>query len=200
MWSAGGSDWLLEQEVCARPDGADRAADESVGREYGPDAAGQSADAAGKNAKDAFNRVDTLTGVVANLDNYKPLADVSVTFALNKYVLTKDDKAQLDQFAAGTTSAKGYILEVTGGTDTSGPADYNYQLSQKRADAVANYLQEKFNIPPHRFYLVGIGKDQQIATDKTAAGRQKNRRVQIRLLSNMGGQTAPAAGTSPSGN
>ena len=162
------------------------------------DAAGQSADAAGKNAKEAYNRVDTLTGVVANLDNYKPLADVSVTFALNKYALTKDDKAQLDQFAAGTTSARGYILEVTGGTDTSGPADYNYQLSQKRADAVANYLQEKFNIPPHRFYLVGIGKDQQIDTDKTAAGRQKNRRVQIRLLSNMN-QTAPAA-TSPSGN
>ena len=163
------------------------------------DAAGQSADSAGKSAKEAYNRVDTLSGVVANLDNYKPLADVSVTFALNKYVLTKDDKAQLDQFAAGTTSARGYILEVTGGTDTSGPADYNYQLSQKRADTVANYLQEKFNIPPHRFYLVGIGKDQQIATDKTAEGRQKNRRVQIRLLSNVSGQTAPAT-TSPTGN
>ncbi len=163
-------------------------------------AAGQSADAAGKNAKEAYNRVDTLTGVVANLDNYKPLADVSVTFALNKYVLTKDDKAQLDQFAAGTTSAKGYILEVTGGTDTSGPADYNYQLSQKRADAVANYLQEKFNIPPHRFYLVGIGKDQQIATDKTAEGRQKNRRVQIRLLSNMSSDQATPAASAPSGN
>lgn len=164
------------------------------------DAAGQSANSAAKNAKEAYNRVDTLSGVVANLDNYKPLSDVSVTFALNKYALTKDDKAQLDQFAAGTTSARGYILEVTGGTDTSGPADYNYQLSQKRADAVANYLQEKFNIPPHRFYLVGIGKDQQIATDKTAEGRQKNRRVQIRLLSNMSGdQTTPAA-TSPTGN
>ena len=164
------------------------------------DAAGQAADAAGKNAKEAYNRVDTLTGVIANLDTYKPLADVSVTFALNKAVLTKDDKAQLDQFAAGTTSAKGYILEVTGGTDTSGPADYNYQLSQRRADAVANYLQEKFSIPPHRFYLVGIGKDQQVATDKTAAGRQKNRRVQIRLLSNMSGdQTTPAA-AAPSGS
>ena len=162
-------------------------------------AAGQSADAAGKNAQEAYNRVDTLSGVVANLDNYKPLADVSVTFALNKFALTKDDKAQLDQFAAGTTSARGYILEVTGGTDTSGPAQYNYQLSQKRADAVANYLQSKFNIPPHKFYLVGIGKDEQIATDKTAAGRQKNRRVQIRLLSNMSGQQAPAA-TAPSGN
>ena len=163
-------------------------------------AAGQSADAAGKNAQDAYNRVDTLTGVVANLDNYKPLADVSVTFALNKYVLTSSDKQQLDQLASQTTSARGYILEVTGGTDTSGPADYNYQLSQKRADAVANYLQTKYNIPPHRFYLVGIGKDQQVATDKTAAGRQKNRRVQIRVLTNMGTDQQTPAATTPSGN
>ena len=162
-------------------------------------AAGQSADAAGKNAQEAYNRVDTLTGVIANLDNYKPLADVSVTFSLNKYVLTAADKAQLDQLAASATTAKGYILEVTGGTDTSGPADYNYQLSQKRADAVANYLQTKYNIAPHRFYLVGIGKDQQIATDKTAAGRQKNRRVQVRVLSNMSGAQTTSA-TAPSDN
>ncbi len=163
-------------------------------------AAGQSAETAGHNAKDAYNRVDTLTGVVANLDTYKPLADVSVTFALNKAVLTAEDKQQLDQFAATTNSARGYILEVTGGTDLSGSAEYNYALSQRRADAVANYLQTKFNIPPHRFYLVGIGKDQQVASDKTSAGRQKNRRVEIRLLSNMGGQTPAARATTPSGN
>src|SRR6266702_521682 len=40
-------------------------------------AAGQSADAAGKSAQEAYNRVDTLNGVVANLDNYKPLADLN---------------------------------------------------------------------------------------------------------------------------
>ena len=164
-------------------------------------AAGQSADAAGKNAQTAYNRVDSLTGAVANLDTYKPLADVSVTFALNKAVLTADDKAQLDQLAATTNTARGYILELTGGTDTSGRAEYNYALSQRRADTVANYLQAKYNIPPRKFYLVGIGKDQQVDTDKTAAGRQKNRRVQIRGLSNMGaGQTPAAQGTTPSGN
>lgn len=162
-------------------------------------AAGQSADSASRNAQTAYNRVDSLAGVIAGLDSYKPLADVSVTFALNKYALTSEDKGQLDQLANSTQAAKGYILEVTGGTDTSGGAEYNYQLSQKRADAVANYLQTKYNIPPHRFYLVGIGKDQQVATDKTAEGRKKNRRVQVRLLTNMGTTQTPAA-TSPSGN
>jgi len=58
-------------------------------------------------------------------------------------------------------------------------------LSQRRADAVVTYLASKYNIPPHKFYMVGIGKDQEVASNKTAAGRAKNRRVQVRVLSNM---------------
>ena len=126
--------------------------------------------------------MDSLSGVVANLDNYKPVADVSVTFATAKYALTKSDKAKLDALADSASTARGYILEVTGGTDAVGGAAYNYKLSQERADAVANYLQTAHNIAPHRFYLVGIGKDQPVASDKTAAGRAKNRRVQFIIL------------------
>ena len=162
-------------------------------------AAGQSADAANHSAQDAYNRVDTLNGVVANLDNYKALSDTSVTFGFDKAALTKSDKEQLDAFASSLASARGYIVELTGGTDSVGDAQYNYKLSQRRADAVANYLQTKYNIPPHKFYLVGIGKDQQVATDKTAAGRAKNRRVDIKLLSNMGSGTTTAPAATPSG-
>lgn len=162
-------------------------------------AAGQSADTANKSAQEAYNRVDSLSGVVANLDNYKQLSDVSVTFAFDKYVLTAADKAQLDDIAANLTSARGYILALTGGTDSVGDAAYNYQLSQRRADAVANYLQEKYNIPPHKFYLIGIGKDQQVASDSTAAGRAKNRRVEIKLLSNMTDLPTTASTAGPNG-
>ena len=164
-------------------------------------AAGQSADAAGKSAKDAYNRVDTLNGVVANLDNYKPMANVNVTFGFDKAVLTDDDKEQLDALATKLQTARGYILELTGGTDSIGDANYNYMLSQRRADAVANYLQSKYNIPPHKFYLVGIGKDQQIADDKTREGRAQNRRVEIKLLTNRtdGSSSTTASNTRPSG-
>jgi len=162
-------------------------------------AAGLSADTAGKSAKEAYNRVDSLSGVVANLDNYKPISDVSVTFAFDKAVLTASDKKQLDDLAAGLTTARGYILEVTGGTDSIGDANYNYQLSQRRADAVVNYLASKYNIPPHKFYLIGIGKDQQVASDHTAAGRAKNRRVQIKLMTNMADQPSGSAPASPNG-
>src|SRR6516165_5160053 len=76
-------------------------------------------------ANDVAHRADSLDSVVKGLDNYKKMADVTVTFGFDKSVLTADDKEQLDTFAGQLGSAKSYILEVTGGTDSTGPADYN---------------------------------------------------------------------------
>lgn len=153
-------------------------------------------------ANDAVHRADSLASVVNGLDNYKPMGDVAVTFGFDKSVLTKDDKAQLDGFAGNLASTKSYILEVTGGTDSTGSADYNYALSQRRADAVVQYLASKYDIPARRFYLIGIGKDKEVADNNTREGRAKNRRVEIRLLSNMNQPQPPASGTSnpPAGN
>lgn len=160
-------------------------------------AAGQSANQAQQAAQEAVNRVDSLTGVIANLDNYKQLSDVSVTFGFDKSVLTADDKSQLDQVAASLDKTRGYILALTGGTDSVGDAQYNYQLSNRRADAVVTYLATKYNIPPHKFYLIGIGKEDPVADNKTREGRAQNRRVEIKLMSNMAQTTANQA--APSG-
>ena len=162
-------------------------------------AAGQSADAAGRNAQEAYNRVDSLSGVVANLDNYKPIADVSVNFAFDKAVLTAESRKQLDELGARLGDQRFYILAVTGGTDSVGDAQYNYQLSQRRADAVVNYLASKYNIPPRKFYLVGIGKELEVASNSTAAGRAKNRRVEIKLMTNMSGDQPTSASAHPNG-
>jgi outer membrane protein OmpA-like peptidoglycan-associated protein len=132
--------------------------------------------------------------VVKGLDSYKQAADVSVTFGFDKAVLTKDDRDQLDSFAAQLTAANGYILEVTGGTDSTGPAQYNYDLSQRRADAVVQYLAAKYTIPAHRFYLIGIGKDKEVAPNTTADGRKQNRRVEIQLLTNSTSTMASTPG------
>jgi OOP family OmpA-OmpF porin len=113
-----------------------------------------------------------------------------VNFGFDKSMLTSDDKAQLDNFAAQLSSANSYILEITGGTDSAGPAEYNYDLSNRRADAVVQYLVSKYNIPAHRFYLIGIGKDQYVAKNDTREGRAKNRRVEVQLLTNMQAQNA----------
>ena len=143
-------------------------------------------------ANDAVHRADSLDSVVKGLDNYKSMANVTVNFGFDKAVLTKDDKDQLDSFAAQLGSAKSYILEVTGGTDSTGSAAYNYDLSNRRADAVVQYLASKYGVAAHRFYLIGIGKDKEVAPNTTAEGRKQNRRVEVQLLSNMSNGQAPA--------
>ena len=170
------------------------------------DTATQNAQSAAKNAGDAqvaavdaVHRADSLDSVVKGLDSYKAMANVSVTFGFDKAVLTKDDKDQLDGFAAQLGSAKSYILEVTGGTDSTGPAQYNYDLSQRRADAVVQYLASKYGGAAHRFYLIGIGKDKEVAPNTTAEGRKQNRRVEIQLLTNMSGSEPQTPGTPGTG-
>ena len=162
------------------------------------DTANQNAQGAAKSAGDAdsaaglaVHRADSLESVVKGLDDYKPVGNVAVTFGFDKAVLTKEDRAELDGFAEQIASAKGFILEVTGGTDATGPAQYNYDLSQRRADAVVQYLASKYEIPAHRFYLIGIGKDKAVAPNTTAEGRKQNRRVEVRLLSNANAVDAP---------
>jgi OmpA-OmpF porin, OOP family len=150
-------------------------------------------------ANDAVHRADSLDSVVKGLDNYKSVANVTVNFGFDKAMLTKDDKDQLDTFAAQLGNAKSYILEVTGGTDSAGSAQYNYDLSQRRADAVVQYLAAKYGVAPHRFYLIGIGKDHEVAPNTTAEGRKQNRRVEIQLLSNMGDQTTQSAASQGAG-
>ncbi len=146
-------------------------------------------------ANEAVHRADSLDSVVKGLDTYKQVANVSVTFGFDKAVLTKEDKDQLDNFAAQLGTAKSYILEVTGGTDSTGPAQYNYDLSQRRADAVVQYLASKYGVAPHRFYLIGIGKDKEVAPNTTAEGRKQNRRVEVQLLSNSSSSEPAQAST-----
>lgn len=147
--------------------------------------ASEQAAAAQAAADGAVHRVDTLEGAIKGLDSYKVAGEVTVTFAPDKYTLTKQAQSELDAFAEKIAQS-GFILEVTGATDLRGSAELNYQLSQKRANAVVTYLAAKHNVPAHRFYLVGLGKDKQVADNKTADGRKQNRRVTVQLLSNTG--------------
>ena len=164
-------------------------------------AAGQSADKAQMAANTAAQRVDTLTNTVVNLDNYRPVAETSVHFGFNKDNLTKEAREAIDQLAESVASTKGYIITVEGATDSVGGADYNYDLSQRRADAVIQYLASEKNIPAYKIYLIGLGKDKPVESNKTSAGRAKNRRVDIRLMTNMGSGTdtqgTPSATANP---
>jgi OOP family OmpA-OmpF porin len=154
-------------------------------------AAGKQADEAQTLANNATQRVDMLTNTVVNLDNYRSVAETSVLFGFDKDNLTKEAKAELDQLAANVANTKGYIITVEGGTDSTGSEEYNYDLSQRRANSVIQYLASEKQIPAHKIYLIGLGKDKPVDSNKTAAGRKKNRRVDVNLMTNTT-DTTPA--------
>jgi OOP family OmpA-OmpF porin len=165
--------------------------------------AGQNASQAQQVADAANARVGVLTNTVANLDNYHAVAETSVKFAFDKDVLTPKSKEALDTLAGSIASTKGYIIALEGGTDSVGSADYNYDLSQRRANSVIQYLASKYNVPAHKIYVIGLGKDKPVEDNKTSTGRADNRRVDVRLMTNTVGDSAPAAapaatGTNPS--
>ncbi|MBV9339461.1 MAG: OmpA family protein [Acidobacteria bacterium] len=165
-------------------------------------AAGQQAAQAQQLADNAVHRVDVLSNAVANLDNYRVMSETAVHFGFDKDFLTKQAKEELDKLAANVPNTKGYIITIEGGTDSVGSADYNYGLSERRANSVVQYLGSKYNIPAHKIYLVGLGKDKPVEDNKTREGRAANRRVDIRLMTNTaeGQQQPPAnppAGSTP---
>src|SRR5271156_6604681 len=155
-------------------------------------AAGSQADKAQMAANSATQRVDALTNAVVNLDNYHPVVETAVHFGFNKDNLTKDAKEAIDQLATSVATTKGYIITVEGATDSVGSADYNYDLSQRRGNAGIQYLAAEKSVPAYKIYLIGLGKDKPVETNKTSAGRAKNRRVDIRLMSTPGEGTTPA--------
>jgi len=162
--------------------------------------AGQNATQAQQTADAANTRVGVLTNTVANLDNYHAVAETSVKFGFDKDNLTKQAQAALDQLAAQIASTKGYIIALEGGTDSVGPADYNYDLSQRRANSVIQYLATKYNVPAHKIYVIGLGKDKPAESNKTSAGRADNRRVDVRLMTNTVGGNTPASTTTGQNN
>lgn len=164
------------------------------------DKAQHSAEMASQQAETAQQGVNQLSGVVANIGNYKQVATVTVNFGFAKSNLTSEEKQKLDTFAQQIGNTKGYILALTGGTDSTGSARYNYRLSQERAKSVERYLAANYKVPPYKFYLIGMGKEDQVASDHTRAGRAQNRRVTIQLLTDRGnGGSQTASGGSDSG-
>lgn len=104
-----------------------------------------------------------------------------VSFAINSSFLNEGAKGELDKLAKALEAYPGVSLVVEGHTDATGTADYNLQLSEKRAVSVRDYLVTK-GISKDRFTVKGFGQSQPIAPNNTAEGRKQNRRVEIIIV------------------
>jgi outer membrane protein OmpA-like peptidoglycan-associated protein len=150
------------------------------------DRAQAQADAAYKAAALANNRIN-------GLDDYEQLRSIPVLFKVNSSVLNAAAKQTIDEAAAWANAEKakgnanGWLVVVVGFADKTGNTAKNRALSERRAKAVIQYLVGVHNLDLRRLVQpFGYGDSKPVADNKTAGGRAKNRRVEIRILQNKG--------------
>lgn len=177
-------------------DGLDRCGDTPEGARV--DASGCPTDSDGDGV---FDGIDQCEGTESNLQvdmNGCPIAVTeieeqlldtgsistsSIVFASGSADLDLKDTTQLDEVGEALSHWPELRIEIGGYTDSSGRDSFNQQLSEKRAQAVLDYLVANFpQIVPAQYSVVGYGEAQPVADNATAEGRAANRRVEFKVL------------------
>lgn len=127
--------------------------------------------------------ISSLRQTLGNLDDYKAAGSATVLFKFNSDKLDDDAKQELDQVASQISGSKRYFVAIEGFTDKTGPADYNDELSRRRAQRVMDYLVGDKDLPVYRVQFVGLGETKLVDTGHTRDSRAKNRRVEVTVFS-----------------
>ncbi len=158
---------------------AGRKADEGIAK---ANQASEKAENARTLAENSMNRAGRLEKAFENLENYQVASTKTIYFGFNKANLDDEAKKELDDLARSLGSQKRFVVEVQGYTDVAGPADYNYELSAKRANGVVRYLTLQHKIPAYRVHTIGLGKDAPIEAATKKEARKLSRRVEVRVF------------------
>ena len=171
------------------------------------------------------SRVETMSAQIANLDSRLNQTDAKTDralenlqqlrlerklvldlkqgafFASNSTVLSNQAKRDIDSFLSDLkgdpASESNLLYVVTGHTDQAGTEKYNYDLARIRAENTASYLAVQKKIDPAQLIVMSYGESVPVADNATAAGRAKNRRIEILVYRNAigvaaAGRSAPA--------
>jgi outer membrane protein OmpA-like peptidoglycan-associated protein len=104
-------------------------------------------------------------------------------FRVNSFALSEDAKAKIDElFAGGKVDLKDARFEIEGHTDNLGSKDVNQRIGLARAEAVKQYLCERYEILPDSISVVSFGLEKPVADNATEEGRAMNRRVVIKVV------------------
>ena len=152
------------------------------------DRAQQQADKAASSAEQANTRVtgveQSVSDLRSSLDKFTVQKTVTIQFKAGKSELLPEAMAALDELASQIKDRNGFLLEIQGFASAEGDADLNERLSQARSEAAKRYMAERHNVPLFRMSILGFGTSRPVAPNETKEGREQNRRVEVRLLTN----------------
>jgi outer membrane protein OmpA-like peptidoglycan-associated protein len=106
-----------------------------------------------------------------------------IQFALNSAELSETSKTNLADLAGTLNKYKDTNVLIEGHTDITGTREHNLKLSERRAEAVSDYL-ETLGVAGKRVTMEGYGPDQPVADNTSDYGRQQNRRVEVAIFAN----------------
>jgi outer membrane protein OmpA-like peptidoglycan-associated protein len=132
---------------------------------------------------------DSARGLIVNMSD--------VLFDTGSYTLKPGAREKLAKISGIVLAHPGLNLQIEGHTDSVGSDEFNQQLSERRADSVRDFLAEQ-GVPGSAITARGFGKTQPVASNDTAEGRQRNRRVELVVNGDaIGGGAASAAAANP---
>jgi outer membrane protein OmpA-like peptidoglycan-associated protein len=130
---------------------------------------------------------EALRGRMADIDKYNIKDTTNVYFDTGKAVLTASGKNELCAASAKAEATSNALMLVVGYTDSVGSDEFNQTLSEKRAAAVINYLQQACHWKPYRMLTpTGMAKADPLASNDTPEGKAQNRRVSVNVLVSKG--------------
>jgi peptidoglycan-associated lipoprotein len=141
-------------------------------------------EAIGQSANEALQRAQEA-GVLAKgkVVFQQTFSEDRVKFPSNSYDLNEEARTALDELAARIKELdRPVYVEIQGFTDDRGGKSFNEMLGQRRAESVRRYLNKTHQMPLLRMSTVSYGEDDPIDSNKTRAGRAKNRRVVVVVL------------------
>lgn len=128
-------------------------------------------------------RVETVQDEEGNTAGIRITFDSAILFDFDSAALRPAAQRDVGDLAASLQRHGHIDALVVGHTDSTGPAEYNQRLSERRAESVAMYMAQR-GVAPGRMLVSGMGETQPVASNATAEGRQLNRRVEIALYAN----------------
>lgn len=144
----------------------------------------KTADTANQGVQQATTRIAAVDNRVTTLiqDQYTASGSQTLLFKVGSAKLDDEAMKALDSVASQVSGLRvGYVVEIQGFASADGGAEYNLGLSQERAEAAQRYLVGK-NVPLFRISMLGLGIDKPVGDNKTRAGREQNRRVEVRVM------------------